>query len=552
MKEDSNKYVLESIGLCLLGFYFLMASIYQENFSKTHLFFIFLNFPIFIGEIVLLFCVLINLRLIGLKRVYLTKWGYLFIVYLAGILLWTGYDYIRLHGQALALRNAVLFFYPIFAFFAYSFYYSALLSKRFKIFLIVFLFLAGFVNKAGFFSFIYFILTLVALRAGIFKSGRYMLGLGLLLLWPYSSFLSGARTWLVASMVTWVFLIFVYVRYFLKLNNQWKIALGLVGVVILLFAVTHFADKGGLLTLTTPKEAIKRYENVKLLIKQREGTYHIQDLHINLYNSEKDKQNLLNVFMSSQGVVFKSACPLPSSDKIHIYDVKRSSQEKNLLKGQEVASENNTELVLSKSNIKSSQIKTLSTGQIALVNEQLSSEETLPNKAEDLRTTFVGESLPQNCKNIGRDVDAAYDNIFFRLLIWQDMIKELWESKNIFGVGMGHPQRSRSIEILNWAPSEWKRDGWITPHNSFLHLIYRGGVVGIAIICATFIVLYGLIRDFIRRRCIIGLLLSGILIYGLVAANFLLILELPYYAIPFWIIFGLTLAHRRDLLKEKS
>jgi len=132
------------------------------------------------------------------------------------------------------------------------------------------------------------------------------------------------------------------------------------------------------------------------------------------------------------------------------------------------------------------------------------------------------------------------------------MMQELWESRNVFGVGLAHPQRSKSIEILNWAHGEWARDGWITPHNSFLHLIYRAGVLGIGIIVVIFIILRGLIRDFIEKRSVVGVLLSGVIIYGLVAANFLLILELPYYAIPFWTIFGLTMAYRRGFLEGKK
>ena len=107
-------------------------------------------------------------------------------------------------------------------------------------------------------------------------------------------------------------------------------------------------------------------------------------------------------------------------------------------------------------------------------------------------------------------------------------MQELWDSKSIFGVGLAQPQRSKSIEIMNWASDEWNRNGWIAPHNSFLHLIYRAGIIGIGIIGVIFTMLYGLFKDFIGRRSVIGVLLSGIVLYGLLAANFLLILELPY------------------------
>jgi len=52
------------------------------------------------------------------------------------------------------------------------------------------------------------------------------------------------------------------------------------------------------------------------------------------------------------------------------------------------------------------------------------------------------------------------------------------KEKAFFGINFGKPQRSRRIEIIEQAKGEWQRDGWITPHNSFLHMIYRGGIFG--------------------------------------------------------------------------
>lgn len=83
-----------------------------------------------------------------------------------------------------------------------------------------------------------------------------------------------------------------------------------------------------------------------------------------------------------------------------------------------------------------------------------------------------------------RSLEVAYNNIFFRLFIWRDMLNELKMKSAWWGVDLGQPQRSPSIEILGWATVEWRRDGWITPHNSFLHMIYRGGIVGLLFVGA--------------------------------------------------------------------
>ncbi len=142
-----------------------------------------------------------------------------------------------------------------------------------------------------------------------------------------------------------------------------------------------------------------------------------------------------------------------------------------------------------------------------------------------------------------RTLDTAYSNIFFRIFIWEDMIKDILAEKALFGINWGKPQRSKSIEILGWATQEWSRDGWITPHNSYLHVIYRAGIIGVALIICLFWVLIWLIRDSIQLRSLVGVLLASLLIYWLTIANFLVFLELPYNAIPFWSVFGIVLAY---------
>jgi hypothetical protein len=242
-----------------------------------------------------------------------------------------------------------------------------------------------------------------------------------------------------------------------------------------------------------PRKVIKDYQSYKAIIKKREVFYQYKELHPKLYNDNKDKHRTVEV------VLFRS---------------------------KELAS------------INTDQIYQENAEQMNLVNVG-------PFYDEDVK---VEESNHLS----GRNVESANVNSIFRLLIWEDMMTELWRGKKIFGVGLGHPQRSKNIEILNWAPSEWKRDGWITPHNSFIHIMYRAGLLGIGLIVILFFILFSLIKDFIAKSSLSGILLTGIIIYGLVAANFLLILELPYYAIPFWCIFGLTLAYKRELYSQKN
>lgn len=483
-------------GICA---YCFLASISGADFAKLHIALPLLDCPIFIGELILFFCAAVLASMIDQGRVQLTKTSRLFLLYLAGIIVWALWDYARLHTGALAFRNAILFLYPVFAFFVYSFYPARLLSHRAAVLLAVLFYLAA-RNSPGYFSFVYLMLFLGVFSSRTFKPWEYALGGVLLVLWPYGLFLSGARTWLVAGAGAFLFLIFIFVKHFLKLKQWQKWLAGAIAFAFFLSGSFYLADKRRLEVLLAPAKVISTYQRTKDLIRRREPSFHPKRLAAHLYNETYDKR-VFNVF-------FKYEPPIVQQQMVQQDDGGMAPK--------------------------------------GLISDQI--EQAVLEKKD--RMDQLGENtkegpLEQNHK--WRSVKAANNNVIFRILIWEDMARELWERKSLLGVGMGWPQRSRNIEILNWAPGEWKRDGWITPHNSFLHLIYRAGLVGLGVICAIFIVLYGLIKDFIKMRSYAGILLSGILVYGLVAANFLLILELPYYAIPFWSIFGLTLAYRRDL-----
>jgi len=161
------------IGLCILGFYCFFGSIFGSDFAKLHFFIPFLNFPIFIGEIVILLCLSVSGWRIYTQKIHLTKLQCLFFGYLGLIVLWAGYECLRVNGSPLALRNAVLFFYPIFAFFGYSFYNPSFFSKKIiQVPLAVLLFSLSFVSQIPFFYFVYFILFFVILYAGSPESWR--------------------------------------------------------------------------------------------------------------------------------------------------------------------------------------------------------------------------------------------------------------------------------------------------------------------------------------------------------------------------------------------
>ena len=137
----------------------------------------------------------------------------------------------------------------------------------------------------------------------------------------------------------------------------------------------------------------------------------------------------------------------------------------------------------------------------------------------------------------------------FRIFIWEDALKEIRDKHPIFGFDFGKPFRSRTLEILNWAATEWKADGWICMHNSYIDIIYRSGIIGIVMIVFILALVIRFTVFSMRKYSLTGILLTGILVNWLIAANFIEILEMPYNAIPLWTLFGLTYAY---LFKDET
>jgi hypothetical protein len=152
-------------------------------------------------------------------------------------------------------------------------------------------------------------------------------------------------------------------------------------------------------------------------------------------------------------------------------------------------------------------------------------------------------------KKVPEVAQKAYMNtVLFRIFIWRDVIDELVSNKMVFGFGFGKPFRSKSIEILEWAQSEWQNDGWIAIHNSYLDIIYRKGIIGLVFIFALMLAFLKLVMVSFKKHSFEGIILSCIVLFWLTAANFAEILESPYFAIPFYFIFGIAIKYVSELI----
>ena len=132
----------------------------------------------------------------------------------------------------------------------------------------------------------------------------------------------------------------------------------------------------------------------------------------------------------------------------------------------------------------------------------------------------------------------SFNNALWRLLVWEDMLRDLFKNNVILGVNFGKPFVSIQLAKKRWSQSP--QVGWVEPHNSYIHILYRAGLFGLFLISLIWLSWIMLLINFIKLRDIKGIFLSSALLFSLVLAFFIVFLELPYLAIPFWSLFGLA------------
>jgi len=158
-------------------------------------------------------------------------------------------------------------------------------------------------------------------------------------------------------------------------------------------------------------------------------------------------------------------------------------------------------------------------------------------------------TLPKVSKEIfgARAVSEDVNNILWRVFVWEDMLNDFIRTKNVFGVNFGKPFQSYIAGKLGWQNGE--DVGWIEPHNSYLHILYRSGLIGLVIIFFILCIFSRMAFYFASVSDFTGIILSANLLYWLALANFIVLFELPYFAIPLWISFGFTYAYYRNKKK---
>lgn len=494
---DKKQYFLDGIGVLFIGAFSLGYVLFYNFFAELHIQISFLNFPIFAGEILLFICLFLFLAKYRNNLPKLTRWHYAIIGYFIFVAIKALYGYVK--WGPLALRHSALLYYPSFVVFGYVFYRRKFFSVKMVCFLVISIICVFIYRK----FYEYWVLTLAFLGFIFIKSfphGRTKILMFLLFFAciPYQGFFQTSRMMIVSNFVVGVYLA-IMLFLILEGNKKFKVAVATVVVGVVLLGLFKFSNHSALRSIVNFKRMEKVFSDGDRKIKASIGHYNAEERReVKLYNPDRAVDAQPKVVVSKE-----------VRKRIEMAFVQLAEE------GQEFHKRQNKE-----------KMEMVSIGQ---------SKEGMP---------------PVSVEKI-KEPAFYNDNAVFRLFIWRDMLVNLANEKPIFGFDFGKPFRSKSLEILHWGDGDWARDGWIAPHNSYLHIIYRTGIIGLLLIVSLLTILFRMIQRFIAIKSLTGILLSGIIINWFVAANFLLTFELPYTAIPIWTIYGMTFAYYHEV-KEKN
>ena len=544
--------MIDLVGLVSVGVICLLYSLYWSNFAEVHVTLPFLNFPIFVGEILLFWCAVLLAVKWALNGFGLSRSYGLFIIYVVWLLIKA------LHGYfvwgPLALRNAALFYYPLFLFAGFQFYRKEFF-RPLVVYGVFFLLLLVRVIQGP--EFMYYFLppyVLLSLVLVLKMPSRMIRWLALLLLAvsiPKNMIFNGSRSYILANLGTVLFFCVTSVLCLPRFKMRTKV-LGLAGIfAAVIFMFFRYAPPEKVKSLTTPKYIMEELKAYDEMIERNKSHYIPRRITARLYHPNNNKNEIAHQLRQER--IRQEILEAVEEVKALI-----EKQKKELLTaGEQLGGEGpNLDDVKQES----------AYFRVFQENKDRIMKEVFPNKSTDKPIDYsemvyfdeqfgpavnasVDSLVSRKEVVVGRTLQTEYANILFRIFIWRDMVRELVKEKAWFGFSFGKPLRSPSLEIAGFAAGEWGRDGWIAPHNAFLHMIYRAGILGLGMVIGMFAVLFIMTKEFIQRRSINGLLLVSIPVYWMVLSGFLVVLELPYQAIPFWTLWGMILAY---LYKDKK
>lgn len=542
-----------------------MVALFQRNFAQLHVRLPGMDVPIFIGEILIAICLALMIVKVWAEGTSLRKrWHAFAAIYVVWVLIkaWSGY---QLTG-AFALRNAAMFYYPVFIVIGYYLYDREVLRNLAWPVLIIGIATKFFTHYNNFFIYPYWMLSFVLLRKIRQPWLRLLMLVPVLYLpeyhfnlpdqqWvPLVFLLQGSRARVLGHLCA-----FVFVCVFFLYATRWvsgRIKLISFGVLLIILAVGlgKFADQNALKSVTSVNKIVALYKEYDEGIQQRAKYFQFAPIPPKTYSKEqKDFTRTVDdaktrMFNRSEYEEDYQAFLNEAVETRRAHSAKMEAEISELEKRFALRIKELIESGADAALIREFEIK----AREKIIELRNQTDLTVRNEINDLAkamgidTFFTTEEVITlgNDSRAFRDLSAAYNNIFFRLFVWRDMVDDLAENHQwVLGMSFGHPQRSKSLEILTWASGEWSRDGWIAPHNSFLHIVYRAGLLGVFFVLAIFLFLIRAVVYAFKARSTVVALTVSVLIYWAVVAMFSLFLEMPYLAIPCWSLVGMLWAY---------
>lgn len=478
--------------LFLLGLAFFCYTIFGVKLAELAIQIPVLDFPIFVGEILLgVIIILFFLKFLlhplkSNKSISLALILFLIFILAKAII---GY---REWGP-LALRNTALFYYSSFAFLSYFFFNSEALKIKYVKLTLLFILsiaaLAKIITTASS-GYAYFILLIAIFITYKNKLTRFCGISWAIYLYLYMKSFNHTKALFVATGISLLYLSFMF--YLLIGNKIMNRKSRIYFIVALIFT-------GGLIfTFSLKKGMIERMRNIVNIANFVEKYSKMDKFATSNVEENKDKD--INVSL------YEVEDPGPGTAQIGAYSYK---------------------VALGSDKIKKKHIEK-------------------PAPKEDYRPVKRSPDALEPRKEEPITKDKAFilnmdnNNMLWRVFVWRDALRELFSGNVLFGVDFGKPFRSKSIEALHW-DYRYGRVGWIEPHNSYVDILYRGGVVGLLFIIFIFGAFIKTSILFFKKHDYIGILTNSIILHWLFFASFNVFLELPYYAVPFWILFGMIL-----------
>lgn len=486
---------LRFIGFMLAALVCLGYSLFGAHFAKSYICFPFIPFPVFIGEITLIVCLTIMIVVWVRERKKLCLWHYFISGYCIFVIIKTFSGYVA--WGPLAFRHAALFYYPLFAVIGYEFYDASFFQWRRPLLIsILALFFIKVIPFNPYHVYPIMLLLLVLFLNYPNKPVRYFLITLLIFTAPYSMLISYSRTMFLSFIFSFIFMI-LGLFLCLSIDRKYK----LIGIAVAFMAVSVLLGMGLL-----NSERFKAMANIIQIGRQFNLYYGVIEKEEASFKSKELKTQLFNPNLDGQ----------PDSNGI--------LTTKTIYTNREIQ-----KIISTKKN-------------------DTAKADSKPDNANIPDSKKIDTAVPMPIPAAQTDTHFSWreSNITFRLLIWKDILSDIFSCRPLFGFKFGKPFRSKNIEILRWAEDEWSRDGWISMHNSYLDILYRAGILGLVFIMSLIALFILMAKKFISNNSVKGIIMLSILVYWFVAANFGEILELPYTAIPVWFLFGLFLNYENS------